>query len=176
MPERSGDVLLQCRLFRVERVRQVLPSNQELLRDVVRHPGSVVILPVIDDDHLCLIRSFRPAIDRELIELPAGTREPEEDPLFSASRELAEETGYRAARWQHWGDFFPAPGILDERMSLYVAQDLTPGPPAREAGEQITNLIVDRAEASRMIQERVVVDGKTLIGLLLWLHCGLATL
>jgi ADP-ribose pyrophosphatase len=127
----------------------------------------VVILPLVDQDQVCLIRNYRVAVGRELIELPAGTLTPGEEPLAAAQRELCEETGYRGGRWERMQTFFPSPGILDERMVLYRASQLTAGAPAREHGEEIENLVVSWDEALRMVRAGKIEDAKTLAGLLL---------
>ena len=101
-----------------------------------------------------------------LIEIPAGTREPGEPPLDSARRELEEETGYRAARWEELAEVYASPGILSERMHVFLASELTPGEPRREANEEIENLVVTWAEALAMLDRGEIVDGKTIVALL----------
>jgi ADP-ribose pyrophosphatase len=103
-----------------------------------------------------------------MIELPAGTLDVGERPEDCAHRELIEETGYRAGRLEPLCSFYVAPGILDEYMHLFVASELTPGKPAREAEEQIENRVVSWDEALRMIHSGQIDDAKTLIGLLLY--------
>ena len=134
----------------------------------ITHPGSVAILPLVDDDHVCLIRSRRLTVSETLIEVPAGTREPNEPPLETARRELAEETGYRAAQFDELISFYPSPGISNERMWVFAATGLTAGPPAREANEEIENLVVSWGEAMEMIDRGEIQDGKTLVALLQW--------
>src|SRR4029078_8178005 len=85
---------------------------------------------------VCLLRSRRVTVGETLIEVPAGTRDPEESPLDTARRELAEETGYRATQFEELLSYFPSPGVLSERMWIFVAKGLTAGPPAREADEE----------------------------------------
>ena len=155
--------LLQTSRFSV--VELASPSGPP--RQVIRHPGSVVIVPMVDEHHVCLIRNYRVSVARTLVELPAGTREPNEAPEVTATRELAEETGYRVESLEQITDFLPAPGILDERMILYLARGLSEGPPAREAGEQIENLVVPWQEAMEMVGRGEIEDAKTIIGLLL---------
>jgi len=156
--------LLQTSRFSVVELAAA-PSGR--LRQVIRHPGSVVIIPMVDEQHVCLIRNYRVSVARTLVELPAGTREPNEAAEVTATRELAEETGYRAESLERITDFLPAPGILDERMILYLARGLSEGPPAREAGEQIENLVVPWQEAMAMVTRGEIEDAKTIIGLLL---------
>jgi ADP-ribose pyrophosphatase len=136
--------------------------------EYVHHPGSVAILPLVDAQHVCLIRSRRLTVDKTLIEIPAGTREPGENPLDTARRELTEETGYRAARFDELASYYPSPGVMDETMWLYLAQELIPGEPAREPNEEIENLVVTFDDALTMIARGEIRDGKTLVALLLY--------
>ena len=160
------EVLFQGIRFRVERAIQVTPDGQQHAREVVRHPGAVVILPRLDDGRLCFVRNFRVAVDQTLVELPAGTLEPDEEPAATALRELAEETGYRASRIEHLMTFWMSPGILDEQMHLYLAEALQPGPMALEAGEDLQPFMCTWAEALEMVQRGDIRDAKTLVGLL----------
>jgi len=137
-------------------------------RHIVEHPGAVAILATLPDDRICLIRNQRIAVGRTLIELPAGTIDPGEAPALTAARELREETGYSAEKWRELPPFFMSPGILNERMHLFVAEGLTPGPPAREAGEEIDNLIVEWSKAVSMALRGEIEDAKSLVGILLW--------
>jgi len=159
-------ILFQGRRFRVEQVVQTTPDGVEHVREVVRHPGAVVILPLLDDGRVCFVRNYRVAVDQTLIELPAGTLEPGEDTAETARRELAEETGYRAGRIEHLLTFCMSPGILDERMHLYLAGELQPGPMALEAGEDIQPLVCTWEEALEMVRRGEIHDAKTLVGLM----------
>jgi len=159
--------LLESRIFHVERLSYETPLGEPMQRDVVRHPGSVAIVPILDGQRLCLIRNHRVTVSDTLIEIPAGTMEPPEPALHCAHRELIEETGYRAGQMKLASSFFPAPGILDEEMHLFVATDLTLGEPAREAGEQIENYVVSFDEAKQLVKEGKVRDAKTLLAILL---------
>jgi ADP-ribose pyrophosphatase len=161
-------VLLTASRFRVESVERTAPDGSVRLREVVRHPGAVTILPIVDDEHVCLIRNYRVAVARTLIELPAGTLEPGEDPATTAERELIEETGYRAGRIEKLHEFLLSPGILDERMHLYVATDLTAGDAHREPGEEIENLVVPWTTALEWVRNGQIEDAKTIVGLLLY--------
>jgi ADP-ribose pyrophosphatase len=164
-------VLLTTPRFRVEeRVFADANHQTEVRRQVIIHPGAVTILPLTEKGEVCLIRNHRVAVGQTLIELPAGTLEPGEPPQRTATRELREETGYTAKRWRELPPFYMSPGILNERMHLFVAEDLTPGPPAREAGEQIENLLVPWSEAVAMAERGEIEDAKTLVGILLWNH------
>jgi ADP-ribose pyrophosphatase len=165
--EPQEELLLTASRFRVVRTEQLLASGQTRRREIVRHPGAVVILPMVDEDHVCLIKNYRVTVGRYLLELPAGTLEPPEPPAETARRELEEETGYRAAEWRFLQHFYLSPGILDEKMHLFVASDLTAGSPHREPGEEIENLIVPWATALEWAESGQIEDAKTLVGLLL---------
>ncbi len=164
----STERLIACRRFFVDRIRRPRRDGSEGVWDVVRHRGSVVILPLLEGNRVCLIRNHRVAVDQTLIELPAGTREKGEDPEITARRELAEETGFRAEKIEKIASFFAAPGILDEQMILYTATGLTAGTPQRETGEEIENFVVDRQQAIKLIRDGSICDAKTLVGLLWW--------
>ena len=166
MKIRESEPLFEATRFRVVRVVQVTRDGAEHVREIVRHPGAVTILPLLDDGRVCFVRNYRVAVDKTLIELPAGTLEPGEDPAVTARRELAEETGYRAGRIERLATFYMSPGILDEKMHLYLATSLEPGPMALEPGEQIETLLTDWQEALEMARDGRIEDAKTLAGLL----------
>ncbi len=166
MPTEDVETLCQTDRFRVVLTRQQGPGLKTHERAVVRHPGAVVILPVLDDGRVCLIRNRRISVDEELIELPAGALEPGEDPQIAAARELREETGYTASRWRRLHTFYLSPGILDERMHLFLAQELTEGSAQREPNEEIANLLAPWSEAVQMVFDERIRDAKTIVGLL----------
>ena len=159
------DLLVVSR-FRVVRRHRRLPSGKVVAREVVEHPGAVVILPLVEGDRVCLIRNYRVAVKQTLLELPAGTLEVGEDPAECAARELIEETGYRAGRIERACEFFMSPGILNERMHLFVASELVLGETALEESEEIERVVVPWAEAMRLVRAGEVQDAKSLVGLL----------
>ncbi len=158
--------LLNTARFRVEQVTRTLGDGSLHRRQIVRHPGAVTILPMVDDERVCLIRNYRVSVDETLIELPAGTREPDESSEATAHRELIEETGYKAGQLTLLHQFFLSPGILDERMVLFLATDLCEVGTNREIGEEIENLVVPFADAIDMIQDGRIQDAKTIVGIL----------
>ncbi len=160
------ETLLETKRFQVVRQTVTRPDGRTASVAYVVHPGSVAILPLVDDHHLCLIRNRRLTVGQTIVEIPAGTREPNETPLETARRELEEETGYRAAKWEELTQFYASPGILSERMYVFVARDLTPGEPRREENEEIENLVLSWDDALAMIDRGEVVDGKTIVALL----------
>ena len=104
-----------------------LPAGGTATREVVEHPGAVVIIALDDDGEVALVRQYRHAIRRYLLELPAGGLEPGEEPLAAAQRELREEVGVEAARWTSLGYFFSSPGFANEMLHVFLAEELAPG-------------------------------------------------
>jgi ADP-ribose pyrophosphatase len=144
------------------------PNGETIRRDMILHPGAVVILPVVDREHICLLRNYRFVIGETLWELPAGTLEPGEPLDRAAARELAEETGYVAMRWRELGYLYASPGVLDEKLHLFVAENLTPGMARPEADEQLEPKIVAWADALRMALDGSIKDAKTITAILMW--------
>jgi ADP-ribose pyrophosphatase len=157
--------LCDTRRFSVVELSCTRPDGKPATCQFVTHPGSVAILPFVDDRHICLIRSRRLTVGETLIEVPAGTREPDEPPLQTAHRELAEETGYRAAKLEELIRFYPSPGVSNERMWIYVAHGLKAGEPKREPNEEIENLVLTWDEALALAERGDIRDGKTLVAL-----------
>jgi len=160
-------ILFQGRRFRIERVPQPCADGSVRDREVVIHPGSVVVVPLVAADAVCLVEVVRVAVGETLLELPAGTLDRDEPPLATAARELAEETGYRAGRIEAAGSFWMSPGILRERMHLFVAHDLVAGEQALEPGELIEPRIVPWSEAVAMCLDGRITDAKSIAGILL---------
>jgi ADP-ribose pyrophosphatase len=153
---------------RVDRVR--LPSGRESVREVVEHPGAVGILPVLEDGRLLLIRQYRYAVDRELLEIPAGTMEPGESAEECALREVEEETGTRAGRIQHLATYFVSPGWCNEQMVIYRAWDLQDSTVSPEDDEVIDVVPVSPDDISGLIQSGQIADAKTITALMM--HLG----
>jgi ADP-ribose pyrophosphatase len=157
-------LLLETKRFRVVRIfPERLPP-----REVVRHPGAVTILPLLEDGRICLIQNYRASVDRTLIELPAGTLEPSESPKQTAARELTEETGFVAGNLQSLHEYYLSPGVLDERMHVFVATELSLDKPNREPDERIENLVVSIDEALAMVRDQRIQDAKTIASLLFY--------
>lgn len=170
----SSKVSFEGPVFRVvtEEVRE--PGGAEpRRRDVVRHPGSVVVLAVDDskskrDPLILLERQYRHAAAQYLYEVPAGSLDPGEDPLAGAKRELLEETGYKARQWSRLVRIYASPGFLGEWMQIYLAEDLTPGDAEPEDDEQIELFAVPLSELLRQIEAGRILDGKTIAATLLY--------
>lgn len=166
----SSKVLHRGRVFSVRRDRLIEPGGLRATREVVVHPGSVVVLPVLADDRILLVRQYRHAAGRFLWELVAGGIEPGESPHRAAARELLEETGYRARRFRVFLDIFPTPGFLTERMFILLAKDLTPGVARPEDDEKITCRAFSRAALLKMIRRGRLRDAKSIAGILFYLR------
>jgi ADP-ribose pyrophosphatase len=161
----GGETLHVGRRVTLRRDRLVSGSGHEFVREVVEHPGAAVVVPVLPDGRIVFVRQYRHAVGEFLIELPAGTLEPGEDPAVCAARELEEETGWRAGKLEPLGIVYPSPGILSEVMSIYVATELTPGETKRDPGtEEDMELVTLAPEEAR---DAGIRDAKTLAGL--WL-------
>jgi ADP-ribose pyrophosphatase len=152
--------------LRVDEVR--LPSGRVVVREIVEHPGAAAVVPLTDDGHVIMVRQYRKAAERVLLEIPAGTLEPGESPDACAHRERAEETGLAAQSMTRVSTFIPSPGFLTEAITLFVARGLTPAAreaPADEEGLGVVRIAVDRVPA--LIASGEICDAKSMIGLLL---------
>ncbi len=157
--------------LRVDQIRT--SSGVEALREIVENGGAVAIVALDDHQRVVLVRQYRHAVRSLVVEVPAGKLDGDEEPLDGAQRELREETGFRAGRYERLGSFYPAPAWSTEFVYLYLATDLTPGPTHLEADEAIELLHVPLAESIEMIHAGAIIDGKTTAALLLaqqWLH------
>lgn len=143
-----------------------LLSGRTAIREVVLHPGGVVAVPVLDDGRLLLIRQFRYPLGKYILEFPAGKLEPNRPPLETMSRELEEETGYRADILKHEFSLYTSPGIINEVVHLFTARSLSPVAQRPEEGEHITVEAYSLDECLRKIEAGEIMDGKTIIGLL----------
>ncbi|MEZ6209779.1 MAG: NUDIX hydrolase [Phycisphaerales bacterium] len=165
--------------FDFEAVSLTLPDGSVVSRDVVRHPGAVTIIPVLDDGRLLLIRNLRVATAGWLYEFPAGTLEPPEPPIDCAARELIEETGHRAATLTPCGTFFTSPGLSDERMFAFIATGLSPVGQDLQDDERIevhpTPLatVLQMLDANQADDSLRLMDAKSMLALLLALRQNL---
>ena len=168
----SRDVY-QCKLFRVTEDRAVdHKSGFQIERSVVRHVGSAVMMAVDAKKRVLLVRQYRLPAEKYLWELPAGRLDPGEKPLQAARRELAEETGYRARTWTKLASFWVSPGYVQERMTIFLATDLTEGQATPMDDEQIESRWFTRKEMAEMIHSGKIEDAKTMIGFMMWQRGG----
>lgn len=177
MPKSSGvakilqsQVIYEGRAFGVRRDEVREPGGVRTIREVVTHPGSVVILPVLADGRIVMVRQYRHATRGYLWELVAGRMDPGESVRVAAARELAEETGYRAKRLRVFLDVFPTPGFVEERMYILLAQGLEAGAARPEDDEKISVKAFQPRELEKMIRDGQLHDAKSVAGILYYLH------
>jgi ADP-ribose pyrophosphatase len=166
----SSETVFHGRVFDVRREQVQEPNGVEAAREFVVHNGSVVVLPVFDDGRMLLICQYRHSVGGYLWELVAGRMEPGENPLPGAKRELLEETGYTARRWQKILDVFPTPGFVSERMVVYVARNLRAGTAHPEEDERITARAFSPREIEEWIRDGKLRDAKSIAGILYYLR------
>lgn len=160
----DGELAYDGKFLKVSRDRIKLPDGSVTHREYIRHPGAVVILPLLADGRVLLERQFRYPNDRVFIEFPAGKIDPGEDHLDCAKRELEEETGYTGGEWQFVCTIHNAIAYSDEHLEIFVARDLTPGTPKLDAGEFLETFTVTMPELMELVKSGQITDVKTIIG------------
>lgn len=165
----KSTVIYEGPVFGVRRDEVLEPGGLRTMREVITHPGSVVVLPVLDDRRVVLIRQYRHATRQYLWELVAGRMDPGETPKKAAARELLEETGYRVKRFKVFLDVFPTPGFLEERMFILLAEGLTEGEAHPEEDEKIISRAFSVKELKKMLLQGKLRDAKTIAGVLYYL-------
>jgi 8-oxo-dGTP pyrophosphatase MutT (NUDIX family) len=166
----SQSTLFQGRVFALVHEVFEAPDGEQFDRQIVRHNGAVAVVPVHEDRTVTLIRQYRASIDQRILEIPAGLLDvPGESRTEAARRELREETGYTAASLSELCDYVPAPGLADERVTIFLARDLTfVGAELMGAEEQdISYERIPLADCHAMIVSGAIIDGKTCLGLLM---------
>jgi len=174
----SSKTVFRGRVFSVVSDQVEEPDNVRALREIVRHPGSIVVLAIDDADagsgstrepRVLLERQYRYAAGARLWELPAGRIDPGEEQLAAAKRELLEETGFTASKWRKALSFYVSPGFLDETMHIFLAQGLKKGKAQPEEDERIAVRFVPLSQAIRMALTGKILDAKTIAGIF-WLE------
>jgi ADP-ribose pyrophosphatase len=159
--------LYHGKIFDVVLEKVTLPNGAIKDREVVRHPGAAAMVPILDDGKVVLIRQYRHAVGEFLWEIPAGTLEPDEDPIECAGRELAEETGYEASSFDKLAEILPAPGYTDEHIHIFLATGLRSVEQKLEDDEVLQARPSPFDTALEMIKKGEIQDAKTITGLLL---------
>lgn len=169
----SSVLLHRGRVFKLFKENVTLANGVTVDLDVIHHPGAAAIVPLLDNATIVMIRQFRHAVGGEILEIPAGTLDNGEDPRCCAERELTEETGYAAGRWQRLGEIVPVPGYSSEKIHLFLAAGLRPGRQQLEQDELLRVQHVGLEDALAMIAKGEIRDGKTICGLFMareWLR------
>jgi ADP-ribose pyrophosphatase len=164
----SSKKVYKCGLFSVTEDHATDGKGYEIHRSIVRHPGSAVMMAVDAKKRILLVRQYRLPAESMMWELPAGRLDPGEKPLQAAKRELIEETGCRARTWKKLTSFYPSPGFLQERMTIFLATGITQGEATPMEDEKIECRWFSSAEIDRMLRSGKIIDGKTMIGYLTW--------
>src|SRR5262249_53110597 len=163
-----SEELLKTPIFRVTMDEAIDPGGFEIKRAIVQHQGSAVMMPVDDRGRILLVRQFRLPARQYLWELPAGRVDKGETVLKAAKRELVEETGYRARNWKKIAEFYPSPGFLAEKMTIFLATGLTAGESEPMEDERIETRWFTPRELGDWIKRGKILDAKTMIGFCLY--------
>ncbi len=162
----SSETIYEGKLVRLYKEIIELPDGSQTFREVIRHPGAVAMVPLLDDGRIVLVRQYRTAVRMVTLEIPAGTLEPDEDPERAATRELQEETGYKPGTLERLTGDYTAPSYNTELIHIYLATGLTPSRLAGDEDEFIDVVILPFDEALARMERGEPMDGKTIIGLL----------
>lgn len=161
----SSREIFTGKIIKVKVDTVVMPDGRQSTREIVEHRGAVAIVPVDEDNQVWMVRQYRKPVEKVLLEIPAGTMEEGEEPLLCAQRELGEETGLRAEKWEKILSYYSAPGFSDEILHLYLATGLTEGPTNPDSDEFLEVVKIPLEQAYASIFEGTIIDGKSIIGI-----------
>ena len=164
----SSKEVYSCSLFRVTEDEAGDRTGWKMKRSIVRHRGSAVMMAVDAENRVMLVKQYRLPANQFLWELPAGKTDEGETVLQAARRELIEETGLRAKKWKKLVSFFPSPGYVEEKMTIFLATELTAGESQPMEDERIETRWFKKKEVRELIASNKILDGKTMIGFLYW--------
>lgn len=153
------------KIIQLNQEETTLPNGLQVCFEIVRHPGAAAIVPLKENGNVILIRQYRYAVSDYLLEIPAGTLHPGEDPMVCAARELEEEVGYKATRWEKLLPIFTAPGFCDEKIHLYLAQGLRETKQRLDRDEIIERIEMPLSEAITKILDGTICDAKSITAL-----------
>ncbi len=161
----ESEIIYTGKKIKIQVDHITLKSGHKYKREIVVHPGAVVMIPVDNQGRILLVKQWRRASGRVLIELPAGTLDNNEDPRECAQRELQEEIGYKAGKLTSLGGFFSAPGYSTEYLHLFLAEDLSESQLQPDENEEIEILPLTPAEALKMVENNGIRDAKSVVGI-----------
>ncbi len=162
----SSEIIFQGKLLDVRRDKVILPNGEDAIREWINHPGAVCCIPILPNGKIGLIRQYRYSVKKVMIELPAGKLDMEETPDECAFRELEEEIGYKANRLTFLTNIHPAIGFANEKMWLYLAEDLKKTKQKLDSDEFLEIIPTNIGDALEMVWNRAITDVKTIIGLI----------
>ena len=160
------DIVYQGKKFNVLKEYITLPNGKKTMKEIVDYPGASAVLPLINENTVLLLKQYRAALNRWIIEIPAGTLKPGEAPLECAMRELEEETGFKAKKWVKMLEIYTSPGYSNEVLHIFLAEKLEKGLKKPEESEVLENIYLSLNDALGMIERGIIKDAKTIIALL----------
>jgi len=162
----KSEQMFNGRILKVYKDTVTLDNGRTVTREVIRHQGASAVLPLTEEGDVLLVRQFRYALGREILEVPAGLKEPGESPEECARRETEEETGFRPGSLTHLFDYYSSPGYCTECVSIYLAKDLTETSQHLDPDEDVTVIRMPLEEAVEKVRSGEIVDGKTIAALM----------
>ena len=161
----KSDKLYEGKMLNLRVDTVELPDKKYSKREIVEHPGGVAVIPIVDNDSLILVKQYRKAVEKFLLEIPAGKVEINEEPRVTAIRELKEETGYSTDKMEYLMEFYRSPGFTNEKIYLFLATDLVKGEASPDTGEfiEVEKFKIDAL--IKMIERGEIIDSKTIIGI-----------
>ncbi len=161
----KSDKLYEGKMLNLRVDTVELPDKKYSKREIVEHPGGVAVIPIVDNDSLILVKQYRKAVEKFLLEIPAGKVEINEEPRITAIRELKEETGYSTDKMEYLMEFYTSPGFTNEKIYLFLATDLVKGEASPDTGEfiEVEKFKIDAL--IKMIERGEIIDSKTIIGI-----------
>ena len=163
----SSETVFEGRVFTAKKLEVELPDGSRSNREIIEHRGGATIVPVDDERNIYMVKQFRIATGKVLLETPAGKLEAGEDPFECARRELTEETGLTAEKISHISSYYPTPGYCNEVINIYLAEGLSQHRPHRDEGEFLHIVKIPFEEALKMVVDGTIEDSKTMIAILL---------
>jgi len=164
----SSKEVYRCKVFGITEDSAEDGKGHKISRSVIRHPGSAVMVAADEKKRVLLVRQYRLPAGKYLWEFPAGTVDPGEKAAQTAKRELIEETGLRAKKWKKLATFYPSPGYSAEKMTIFLATELTQGESHPMDDESIETRWFSKKQVGEMIRSNEIVDAKTMVGFLYW--------
>lgn len=161
----KSDKLYEGKMLNLRVDTVELPDKKYSKREIVEHPGGVAVIPIVDNDSIVLVKQYRKAVEKFLLEIPAGKLEINEEPRVTAIRELKEETGYTTDKMEYLMEFYTSPGFTNEKIYLFLATDLVKGEADPDDGEFLEVEKYDMDTLIKMIERGEITDSKTIIGI-----------